>query len=82
MASQARRPMLSSSDITPTRPLRRAPTWIVLQDAASGVRGVVDLDTVQDCHQAGRPTSWQPGEVSIPITVAPPLHLIRGPLDR
>lgn len=59
-----------------------APAWIVLRDRRGFIRGVSDLDMVQNYGASGTPPMWEAGQVSIPLTVALPLPSSRGRLRR
>ena len=54
-----------------------APAWIVLRDRVGWMRGLSDLDMVQNYHVAGLPTVWSPDAVEKPmvaILALPPQH--------
>ncbi len=55
-----------------------APAWIVLRDAQGFIRGVSALDMIQDYDASGEPTSWDPLQVTIPLTLDMPLPPAHG----
>ena len=61
-----------------------APGWIVLRDAAGGIRGVVHLDMMQLLAESGPAggTVWKPGEVTLSGLATLPLDEAWGPVTR
>ena len=54
-----------------------APAWIVLRDRAGTIRGLSELDMVQNYHVAGSPTIWGAETVEVPMVAnlaLPPEH--------
>ena len=59
------------------------PGWAVLRDAAGGIRGIVDMGSVQSYRGGvGMKTKWERDRVLVPLALELPLIPASGPVGR